>query len=76
MSRKREVEVYMSEEVTLDGTGYWCNINQAGGYRIKAKLIIELPERKVTITESEFEACAWGLVSFSQLKRKLFGDER
>lgn len=57
MSRTREIEVYIHEEASSEKTGYWCNAEKVGSYQLKAKLIIELPERKVTISESKIRDC-------------------
>ena len=50
--------------------------NQLYGSDLKqffdAKLIIEIPEKTITISESDFDAAAWGRISFNSLKSELF----
>jgi hypothetical protein len=80
--KTREIEVWVSKDV-LDHLIDEPESNLVGStvfkrptdhWSVKAKLIIEIPERKVEITESEFDAAAWGSISFNSLKEKLFAE--
>ena len=82
MSRTREIEVYADKyafESLLnhtDGYEIFIRNRQADNSDVKCKLIIELPERKVTISESEFDALvgANNTANTGWIKNKLFKD--
>ena len=52
MSRTREINVYLNRFENFDNAS--ISYKKCDTYCVKAKLIIELPERKVTISESDF----------------------
>ena len=82
MSRTREYEVFLSDTDFRELSSIQhCLIDISTNYRsekrIKAKLIIELPERKVTISESEFMKIWDNTKTFSdfkEIKDRLFKD--
>lgn len=53
MSRTREIDVYLNRFENFDNPS--ISYKKCDVYCVKAKLIVELPERKVTISESEFD---------------------
>jgi hypothetical protein len=77
MGRTKEIEVWIHKtlpEVFGSHGRKIMNIssNALHGDCIRAKLIIELPERNVTITESQFDdLCKQGMALY-MLKEKLF----
>lgn len=79
MSRTREIEVYIYKERMDDP---WFNCHQADSKNInkkemiKGRLIVDLPERKVTISESEFDRLvgANNTANTGWIKNKLFKD--
>lgn len=52
MSRTREINVFLNRFENFDNAS--ISYKKCDVYCVKAKLIIELPERKVTISESDF----------------------
>ena len=78
MSRTREIEVWIHKNVIVNGVyEKGSKILPLHEYPncewVEAKLIIELPERKVTISESEFDE-AWARntgTTFSELRERL-----
>lgn len=96
MIRTREIEVLIYDNglrnsiQRLEKENEWINVhsplsrNIDKTQMIKAKLIIELPERKVTISESEFDEAlsqvfeknffAKDSAFYSNIKEKLFKD--
>lgn len=89
MSRTKEIEVWVDKnyENYFPGNSLTihsvCHVNHQP---LKAKLIIELPEKKIEITESQFDEAVkeffkgdispmqTGVKMQSHLKQKLFGD--
>ncbi len=89
MNKTRKIEgyIYKNHEPWIEegcGIPFHTEINPEGGPIIKAKLIIEIPEKKVTITESELEEAFKGArkqyrdVSDQlwHMKKILFGEEK
>jgi hypothetical protein len=78
MKRTKEFDVFVRDEIKLPINGFWCQNIQAGGYNIKAKLIIEMPEKYITITETDFDDAisSLGCSNFSYLREKLFGEDK
>jgi hypothetical protein len=54
--KTKEIDVWVQDTLVSDAYDYSGYIHRKpkDGY-LKAKLIIEIPEKKITITESEFE---------------------
>lgn len=85
--KKKEIEVFINKNelasfgVETERAVIWRNY-PATNEVLKARLIVELPEKKITITESEFDE-AWitdGVTMETQeamlsLKQKLFGEK-
>lgn len=87
MNRTKEIDVWVNgseiKKLQPDCTdSFTVYTKDCFSPSIKAKLIIELPERKVEITESMFDE-AWekfrsqGSADFyrEEIKKKLFGDQ-
>lgn len=85
MAKTKEIEGYIYEnhlpwllkQTKMPFMPDGCE-EENSGPRLKAKLIVTIPERKVTITESEFDEMAkqWlGPDSRKEFKEKLFARE-
>lgn len=92
MSRTREIAVYVQSKILTDEDSTVRSVrpmynpfdgedvNLSSGW-VKARIIIELPERKVTISESEFYE-AWKIagnsdgLAFIHIKEKLFREDK
>ena len=78
MSRTREINVYLNRFENFDNAS--ISYKKCDTYCVKAKLIIELPERKVTISESEllyairYSGFAGDEDNAAELKARLFKD--
>jgi hypothetical protein len=89
MSRTKEIEVWVTDNVSDVNMSQLITRNKfssdqysIGGVPcVKAKLIIELPERKVEITESQFDEAWLKAVGTTydrdriDLKKELFGEQ-
>jgi hypothetical protein len=88
---KKEIEVWVDPLITIHDTGsfpitkdpvivHGFKVRHEDREMIKAKLIIEIPEKKIEITESQFDE-AWKemhkspLSDYEFLKERLFGKE-
>ena len=83
MSRTREIEVWVEPIFANTKLSKGIVTREPSDRTIKAKLIIELPERKVTISESDFDKAFkfiarpdWLMTfeGFELAKEKLFKD--
>lgn len=86
-NRRKEINVYLTKQDFDDykrGDAFVVSPNDGKYKKYKATLIIELPERKVTISESDFDvifrseyaAAASDPIKFAEnLKQKLFAAE-
>ena len=74
--KTKEVDVYVPSIVLTSFARAEMFTSKArdmiDGEWVKARLIIELPEKKITISESEFEEYIKQCISFSNLKTLLF----
>ena len=89
MSRTKEIEVWVDAEALRhykagEDIYYQFNSGNHDENTCRAKLIIDLPERKVTISESEFDEAFYGghdcydsrwSNEIRRAKDKLFGEE-
>lgn len=82
-SKTREIEVWVNPKTIIDNWFEVSTYPETGD--IKAKLIIEVPGRKVEITESQFDEAFYGghdcyssswSKEIQRAKQKLFGSER
>jgi len=87
MSRTKEIDVWVKKSFEMNfSNNYIADVHNRPTelYPIKAKLIIEIPEKKITITESEFNEASkvirFGVFNgetygdINRLKEKLFGE--
>ena len=51
--KTKEIVVWVRPD-EIDSNGISCQTNRHDKWQIEAKLIIEIPEKKIEITESEF----------------------
>lgn len=76
MSKRKEIEVWVDEEnikSNSDEIMIWHKVSKLQAkHLIKARLIFDLPERKATVTESEFETL-WKGYCYEEAVKKLFG---
>lgn len=58
--KTREIEGWVYPDSTILYERFPDNFDEIGG--LKARLIIEIPEKKITISESEFDKSLGGLI--------------
>lgn len=80
--KTREFEAWVTEKVAKSITScdvgeLECYTERTGYFNTKIKLTIELPEKKIELTESQFnEACYVCADDTKRIKQKLFGDTK
>lgn len=80
--KKKEMVVYINPSILEDDSFgvFYKSLPRPEAEHLKAKLIIEVPEKSTTITESELESvlgeteCVNGMDMYYRIKNKLFGN--
>jgi len=69
--KTKEIDVWVRHD-EIDSNGISCQTNRHDKWQLRAKLIIEIPEKKIEITESQFDEAL--IMVIAQLQKLIAWD--